>query len=152
MGTASRTLVVGRDSATSALNIYFNVFAGSGGGDLVPTGDFAFLFPSGTTDLTSIFDISGNYTGVTPTKNHRPYDIDVAVDTAGKMDIMGTIDGIQQKTSTVKQAARNLADASSTPATTPDLSMSVGSLSTKKGEAVASVGGKFQGTRDGVNT
>lgn len=140
-GDGKPDVVVGRESGTSILNVFLNVFSGTSTVQ-VPTGAFDFKFPDRDASIASIFDISGNYTGVTPTKNQRPYDLDVAVDSAGKIDAMGTIDGIEPKPTTKSKAALS--------ANIAPFNMSVGKLSTVQGQPTASINGKFSGTRDGV--
>ena len=124
----------------------FSGGAGSGGGTpTAPTGTFPITFPSGTTVLVPVFDISGTYSGISPTKAKRAYNLDVAVDEFGKVSAMGTIQGL----ATTKEASvtRALESRSSTT-----LSAQVGSLSTVAGKPMANFAGKFSGARDGAAT
>jgi hypothetical protein len=99
---------------------------------VVPTGSFNFAFPSSNPDLTAIVDLTGNYTGVSPPRHHRPYDIDVAMDEDGKLAAMGTIQGIEPKGG-------------------GELMGGIGQIDTVQGQATAKLGGSFVGTRDGLD-
>jgi hypothetical protein len=98
---------------------------------LVPTGTFGLAFPTSGT-LTPVYDVSGNYTGTSPTKYARAYNMDVAMDEFGKVEAMGTVSGI-------------------TPEGGGELSGQVGSIKTVNNQPVASLKGNFKGTRDGAD-
>jgi len=114
-------------------------FAGSGSS--VPTGKFSFSFPSGNTTLVPVFDVTGNYKGITPSIYKRAYDLDVAMDEFGKVQCMGTIAGYAQAV-TAKQLAR--AGTFST-----QLSGQVGSVKTVNKVATGLFKTTFTGQRDG---
>jgi hypothetical protein len=97
---------------------------------LVPTGTFGLAFPNSGT-LTPVYDVSGNYTGTSPTKYARTYNMDVAMDEFGKAQAMGTVSGI-------------------TPEGGGELSGEVGSIKTVNNQPIASLKGSFKGTRDGA--
>ncbi len=60
-----------------------------------PTGTFEFPFPVGHPALTAIASLTGNYTGIMPGPfMPRAYDLDVAMDEAGKLTVLGTVDGV----------------------------------------------------------
>jgi hypothetical protein len=96
-----------------------------------PTGTFPFVFPTNNLSLIAIADISGTYTGKTPTAAQRSFDFDVAQDQDGKVAIMGTADGIVPKGG-------------------GPISGNVGSIKTLNNEPTAQLKGKFEGTRDGA--
>jgi hypothetical protein len=63
---------------------------------IVPTGSFEFPFPVDNAALTAIAFLTGNYTGTVPGPyTERAYDLDVAMDEAGKLAIMATVDGVE---------------------------------------------------------
>ena len=97
---------------------------------LVPTGTFGIAFPTSGA-LAPVYDVSGTYTGTSPTKYHRAYNMDVAMDEFGKAQAMGTVSGI-------------------TPEGGGELSGEIGSLKTVNNQPVASLKGSFKGTRDGA--
>jgi hypothetical protein len=101
-----------------------------------PTGHFRFRFPTNNPLLTKIFDLTGHYTGVTPTllsNDHaRAYSSDVAQDESGKLMSMGTMEGITNASGG------------------PELSGIVGSVSTVNNKPTVAVKGSFTGTGDGV--
>ncbi|HEX8294858.1 MAG TPA: hypothetical protein VF593_01040 [Chthoniobacteraceae bacterium] len=98
----------------------------------VPTGVFPFAFPLGKPGVTPIADITGSYQGRTPTLNQRPYDVAVAMDEAGKVMSMGTIEGV-----TTREGSSQL-------------SALVGSVSTRNGEPIGQGRGRFSGMLDGI--
>lgn len=60
-----------------------------------PTGTFQFPFPVGHPSLTAIASLTGNYTGTMPGPfTSRVYDLDVAMDEAGKLVVLGTVAGV----------------------------------------------------------
>jgi hypothetical protein len=64
-------------------------------GVVVPTGAFDFPFPTGHPALTAIASLTGNYTGTMPGPFFaRHYDLDVAMDEAGKVVVLGSVDGV----------------------------------------------------------
>ena len=99
---------------------------------IVPTGSFAFNSPLGSPLVPSMVDVTGSYTGVTPTKYSRDYAVDVAMDEDGKLDVMGTVAGIE-------------------PDGGGEIAGGVGAISTVNGEPTARLKGGFSGTRDGVD-
>ncbi len=110
------------------------LFSGSGGGTGsvdVPTGAFGFAFPSSSSTLAPVFDISGNYSGVTPTATKRNYNFDVAMDEFGKVSTMGTLTGVTN------------ADGSSL------LSADIGAIKTVDNKPTNFFKTKFKGTADG---
>jgi hypothetical protein len=96
-----------------------------------PVGSFPFSFPKNNPLLTRIINISGNYHGSTHTSSNRVFNVAVAQDESGKITAMGTLDGVRDKSGN------------------SELSGSVGSVSTVKGEPSAQLKGSFSGTRDG---
>jgi hypothetical protein len=111
------------------------VFSGGGGGTgSAPTGTFSFAFPQGTTSLSPVFDVTGRYTGVSPSANKRDYNIDLTMDEFGKLSAMGTVKGLAS------------ADGGS------QISAQVGAVKTVDGQPTAMLKGKFAGTRDGAET
>jgi hypothetical protein len=109
----------------------------SGGTSTVenPTGTFSFVFPTNSTVLAAIANISGNYVGQTPTSAKRNYTVDIAQDESGKVAGMGTVDGI--------------IPSGGSPANNT-ISGNVGAISTINNEPTAQFKGKFTGTRDDV--
>lgn len=101
----------------------------------IPTGSFPFVFPTNNLSLTAIADISGTYTGKTPTAAQRNYNVDVAQDQDGKVAAMGTVDGIIPKGGSPSDST---------------MSGNIGSIKTLNSEPTAQVKGKFEGTRDGT--
>ncbi|MEA3207322.1 MAG: hypothetical protein QOE70_379 [Chthoniobacter sp.] len=97
-----------------------------------PTGSFAFTFPTSKPGVIPVVDMTGNYQGNTPTMNHRPYNVAVAMDDEGKVDSEGTIQGVATSGGSTQLAAL------------------VGSVKTKNGEPIGQGKGKFEGTLDGV--
>ena len=102
-----------------------------------PTGNFPLTFPTNSTLLAAIADLSGVYTGKTPTAQQRLYNVTVAQDESGKLMAMGTIAGI---------AANSSARAA---VTSPVLSYNVGAVSTVNNDPTLKLKGKFDGTVDG---
>lgn len=98
----------------------------------VPTGSFQFGFPTNNPLLTQMVSVSGNYSGVTPTKNNRNYDIDVAEDESGKIAVMGVMDGILDKNGS------------------PDIAGSLGMVKTVNAQPKLQLKSTFAGTRDGM--
>ena len=97
---------------------------------ITPSGTFKFDFPDGK--ATTVADVTGNYKGIT-TKNHRNYNADVAMDEAGKLSAIGTVDGIVPKSGGPIQG-------------------SGGSIKTVNNQPTAQLKGAFAGTKDGVTT
>jgi hypothetical protein len=101
----------------------------------IPTGSFPFVFPTNNLSLAAIADISGTYTGKTPTAAQRNYNVDVAQDQDGKVAAMGTVDGIIPKGGSPSDST---------------ISGNIGSIKTLNNEPTAQVKGKFDGTKDGT--
>jgi len=103
-----------------------------------PTGNFPLTFPTNSTALTAITDLSGVYTGKTPTVRQRLYNVTVAQDESGKLMAMGTVDGIL-----ASGPARAAADSA-------ELSYNnIGSVTTVNNEPTVKTKGSFTGTVDG---
>lgn len=98
----------------------------------IPTGTFPLNFPTTKAGVTALYDVTGNYTGISPTKHARAYNVDVAMDENGKLAAMGTIAG-------------------HTPKSGGPMMGSLGKVTTVKGEATAAIDFTFEGTRDGVD-
>lgn len=102
-----------------------------------PTGNFPLSFPTNNAALAAITDLTGNYTGVTPTANQRAYNVDVAQDESGKLIAQGTVAGIA-------------VNSSSRSAVTSDvLSYNVGAITTVNNKPTLKTKGLFNGTIDG---
>lgn len=97
-----------------------------------PTGTVNLTAPTGNLNVTQIADLTGHYTGTSPTHYHRPYDVTVAMDEDGKLSAIGTINGI-------------------TPKGGGPLMGSLGQIDTVKGQPTGRLAGKFSGVRDGVD-
>jgi len=93
-----------------------------------PTGNFKLAFPDG--GATTIVDITGNYSGET-VPSRRGYNVDVAMDEAGKVSVMGVVDGI-------------------VPTGGGQLQGALGSITTAQDKPTAQFTGSFTGTKDGV--
>lgn len=91
-----------------------------------PVGDFNLAYPDGKAPM--IADVTGNYQGVTA--DSRDYDVDVAMDEAGKLSAIGTVDGIVPKNGGPIQGA-------------------VGTIKTVNNTPTAQGSGSFTGTMDG---
>jgi len=99
---------------------------------IVPTGSFEFPFPLGNPSLTAIAFLTGNYTGLIPGPFFpRHYDLDVAMDEAGKLVVLGNVDGV-------------------VPEPGADPVGSTGSVKTVNGEPTMQLKMDFAGTLDGV--
>ncbi len=96
----------------------------------VPVGTFGMGYPTGSTNLPAMVDVTGHYEGVTPTRFNRAYSADVAMDEEGKLDVVGTLAGYS-----------NTGGAALPHATGVVQSTSAG--------PVVQVKGAFDGTRDG---
>lgn len=86
-------------------------------------------FPDGLG--TEIADVTGNYSGTT--RDARDYDVDIAMDEAGKLNAMGTVDGITPKAGGAVEGA-------------------IGSVKTVNNVPTAALKGSFTGTRDSEAT
>lgn len=98
---------------------------------LIPTGSYGMSLPTGNPNLTQIADVTGNYSGVSPTRHHRAYNVSVTMDEDGKLMAMGTVQG------TVPKAG-------------DPMSGKIGEVDTITGKPTFRGGGTFTGTRDGV--
>ena len=103
-----------------------------------PTGNFPLTFPTNNATIAAVTDLTGNYTGVTPTSAQRAYDVTVAQDEAGKLMAMGTVQGIQMN-SAIRSAVN----------TTNVLSYNIGAVTTVNNAPTVKTTGKFTGTVDG---
>jgi len=108
----------------------------TGGPPPEPTGRFPFAFPTNNPLLTAIINLTGNYTGVTPTfvanDHSRTYNMDVAQDESGKLAVMGMIDGL------ANTEGGN------------ELSGSLGSVVTVNDKPTVQLKTSFTGTGDGI--
>lgn len=103
-----------------------------------PTGNIPLTFPTNNALLTAITDLSGVYTGRTPTVKQRLYNVTVAQDESGKLMAMGTVEGIRASSSTkTKAAASDL------------LSYNIGAVTTVNNAPTVKTKGSFTGTVDG---
>jgi len=112
----------------------------SGGGSVTPvspTGNFPLTFPTNNLALAAITDLSGVYTGKTPTVKQRLYNVTVAQDESGKLMAMGTVAGILASAKTKAAASSNL------------LSYNIGSVTTVNNTPTVKTKGSFTGTVDG---
>jgi hypothetical protein len=107
----------------------------------VPTGKFSLSYPTGPTSLTPVFDVTGNYQGITPSVFRRKYNLDVAMDEFGKCLSMGTIEGYLQLLS-LKTGAR-------AGSYTNQLSGNVGAVKTVNNVPTGFFKTTFEGQRDG---
>ena len=114
----------------------FSETGGTAGGGVrpEPVGSFSFPFPLSNTLLTRIANVTGNYQGISPTAAQRAYTLDAAQDEAGKVMVMGTIEGLAG------------ADGDG------DLAADIGTVRTVNGKPVAQFKGAFKGTVDGADT
>lgn len=97
-----------------------------------PTGTFQFPFPVGHPALTAIASLTGNYTGVMPGPfTSRAYDLDVAMDEAGKLVVLGTVAGV-------------------VPAPGADPVGGTGAVKTVDGAPTMQLKMSFEGTLDGM--
>lgn len=97
-----------------------------------PTGTFEFPFPVGHPSLTAIAALTGNYTGLMPGPfMSRTYDLDVAMDEAGKVVVLGTVAGV-------------------VPAAGADPVGGAGAVKTVDGAPTMQLKTSFEGTLDGV--
>lgn len=97
---------------------------------LSPTGTFTGNYTDGV-GLTSVVDITGNYSGEDPNNPGRFYDVDAAMDDSGKVSAMGTVTGI-----TNEQGGSELGG-------------QIGSMKTVDNTPYGSAKGSFKGTVDG---
>jgi hypothetical protein len=96
-----------------------------------PTGNFTGNYTDGK-NLTSIVDVTGNYNGTeTVQGTSRAYNVDVAMDDSGKVQAMGSITGIKDKSGKTELK-----------------SGSVGSVKTVANTPNANLKGRFQGQLD----
>lgn len=70
----------------------------------VPVGSFQFAFPTNNLSLTAIACIAGNYSGIIP-QGDRPYTLDVTQDEQGKVQTIGTVDGVTDSTGSSQLAS-----------------------------------------------
>jgi hypothetical protein len=99
---------------------------------IVPTGSFEFPFPVGNPALIAIAFLTGNYTGIMPGPFFpRHYDLDVAMDEAGKLVVLGNVDGV-------------------VPEAGADPVGGTGAVKTVNGEPTMQLKMDFAGTLDGV--
>lgn len=97
-----------------------------------PTGVFIFRFPADDPAAPAIVDVTGSYSGeVYGPFQERSYAVDVAMDEDGKLDMMGTVDGIEPKPG-------------------GDPLSAAGRVKTVDDQPLAQVKTKFEGTVDGV--
>jgi hypothetical protein len=96
-----------------------------------PTGSFRFAFPAGNPLLIAILNVTGNYRAF-DSLLRRNYVMDVAQDESGKLSVMGTMDGIENKDGG------------------PEISGNAGAIVTVNGKPTAKLKGTFAGTCDGL--
>ena len=104
-----------------------------------PTGNVPLGFPTNNPSLTAITDLSGVYTGRTPTVKQRLYNVTVAQDESGKLMAMGTVEGILSSSATKSKAATG----------NDLLSYNIGAVTTVNNEPTVKTKGSFNGTVDG---
>jgi hypothetical protein len=102
----------------------------TGGPAPVPTGSFTFGFPTNNPLLTAIAYLGGNYGGMLPQVG-RAYTLDVAQDEAGKLMVIGTVDGVTDSTGN------------------PQLASDIGGIKTVDGQPTVESKGAFQFMVDG---
>lgn len=97
---------------------------------LSPTGTFTGNYSDGA-GLTSVVDITGNYSGEDPNSPGRFYDVDAAMDDSGKLSAMGTVTGV-----TNEQGGNQLGG-------------QIGAMKTVNNTPHGSMKGSFKGALDG---
>jgi hypothetical protein len=98
-----------------------------------PTGEVPLPFPADPPVGTApVYDGTGHYSGKSPTKYEREYDFDVAMDESGKVEGMGTVEGIT---------------ANETPG---NAILVAGKVKTVKNEPIATLSASGSGMYDGI--
>jgi len=95
-----------------------------------PLGDIVLSFPTNSSSLPRIVDISGRYSGTSASASNRNYTVDIGQDESGKLSLLCTVDGLMGKTGNAQISG-------------------VGFIRTVQGQPMLRLRGSLNGTLDG---